>query len=143
MAHTPQQPDIRWKQRLDNFNAALEQLSVAVKLSQSRSLTDLEKIGLIKAFEFCHELAWNVMKDYLEYEGVSGIVASRDATREAFNKRIITGGDIWMEMIKSRNLSSHTYNKKIADTIANDVEKKYFQLFVEFQTKMTELSKEP
>ena len=133
--------DIRWKQRLNNFLPAFEQLKSAVELSQQRPLTELEKQGLIQAFEFTHELAWNVLKDYFDYQGGNLITGSRDATREAFNKGLIVDGDHWMEMIKSRNQTSHTYNKTIANDIVDKILKHYFRLFTEFYQKMTELSK--
>ena len=104
-------------QRFDNFNSALKQLLAAAEIVKLRSLSDLEKQGVVQAFEFTHELAWNVLKDYLEYQGISAVIGSRDATREAFQKNLIQDGDMWMEMIKSRNLTSHTYNKTIADDI--------------------------
>ena len=56
--------DIRWIQRLDNYSAAFKHLASAAEIGASRSLTDLEKQGVIQAFEFTHELAWNVIKDY-------------------------------------------------------------------------------
>jgi nucleotidyltransferase substrate binding protein (TIGR01987 family) len=133
--------DIRWIQRLDNFKSAFKQLSSAVEISQQRSLTDLEKQGVIQAFEFTHELAWNVIKDYFEYQGNSSINGSRDATREAFQKNLISQGDIWMEMIKSRNLTSHTYNKKIAEDIVDKVIGLYAPVFKDFELKMDSLKR--
>ncbi|WP_430754834.1 nucleotidyltransferase substrate binding protein [Magnetovirga frankeli] len=62
--------DIRWKQRFDNFQRALHQLTLAMALKAQRPLSDLEQQGLIQGFEFTHELAWNVLKDYLEMEGI-------------------------------------------------------------------------
>ena len=56
--------DIRWQQRLANYARALEQLGSAVATSKQRPLSELEKQGLIQVFEFTHELAWNVMKDF-------------------------------------------------------------------------------
>jgi hypothetical protein len=56
-----QTPDIRWQQRLDNFLRALKQLQSAVALHAQRPLSDLEQQGMVQAFEFTHELAWNVM----------------------------------------------------------------------------------
>ena len=56
--------DIRWQQRFSNFQKALEQLEKAINLSEERELSNLEKQGLIQAFEFTHELSWNVMKDF-------------------------------------------------------------------------------
>ena len=58
--------DIRWKQRLHNFNNALKTLTEASALAQQRPLTQLEMQGLIQGCEFTHELAWNVLKDYVE-----------------------------------------------------------------------------
>ena len=78
--------DIRWKQRLSNYQRVLQQLSDAVALGKQRPLSNLEQQGLIKAFEFTHELAWNVMKDYFQYQGNSPITGSRDAIREAFQR---------------------------------------------------------
>lgn len=131
--------DTRWIQRLDNFSAAFKQLTSAASIGASRSLTDLEKQGVIQAFEFTHELAWNVFKDYFEYQGNNSITGSRDATREAFQKNLIQNGEVWMEMIKSRNLTSHTYNKKIADEIVDKVFNLYVPAFAAFQNKMDSL----
>lgn len=78
--------DIRWQQRLANYSKALDQLSNAIITSRQRPLSELEKQGLIQTFEFTHELAWNVMKDYFAYQGNPGITGSRDAAREAFQK---------------------------------------------------------
>jgi len=53
--------DIRWQQRFANYKKALRQLQSAVELSDQRELSQLEKQGVIQAFEFTHELAWNVL----------------------------------------------------------------------------------
>jgi nucleotidyltransferase substrate binding protein (TIGR01987 family) len=133
------QQDIRWHQRLQNYSTALRQLESAVQLAQTKALSDLEKQGMIQAFEFTHELAWNVIKDYFEFQGNSSITGSRDASREAFQKGLTSEGDTWMEMIKSRNQTSHTYNKKIADEIVDKVQNLYFLSFIALETKMKSL----
>jgi len=129
--------DVRWLQRLSNYRSALAQLK---KFIDKGELNELEQQGLIKAFEFTHELAWNVLKDYFEYQGNSGINGSRDATREAFQLNLISDGEAWMSMIKSRNKSAHTYNKETADEIGGLVVARYFDLFVALEDKMSELS---
>ncbi len=134
-------PDIRWKQRLNNFSLALAQLESAVNLANQRKLSDLEKQGLIQAFEFTHELAWNVMKDYFDYQGSAELVTgSRDATKESFQKGLIQSGDDWMEMIKSRNKTSHTYNLNVANDIVEKIQKTYLSLFKHFHKTMSDLS---
>jgi len=131
--------DIRWIQRLQNYRKALSSLRKAVVLSQQRTLTDLEIQGLIQAFEFTHEMAWNVMKDYAEYQGDSAVKGSRDVTRSAFKMELIMDGEGWMDMLKSRNLTSHTYNEDVAEEIAEDILEHYFNLFEAFEQKMEQL----
>jgi len=133
--------DIRWIQRLQNFSSALENLKEAVELSDSRELSKLEKQGLIQSFEFTHELAWNLLKDYFQYQGNMEITGSRDAAREAFQKGLVSDGEAWMEMIKSRNQTSHTYNQSTADDIADKVCNRYIQEFFALEKKMQGLSK--
>ena len=132
--------DIRWKQRFSNFKKAFKSLKDAVELSKSRQLSLLEKQGVIQGFEFTHELAWNVMKDYLESKGVSKLIGSKDATRSAFKNGLIADGDIWMQMIADRNLSSHTYDEKTAQTISSNICGKYYSAYKELLEKFSEIS---
>jgi len=132
-------PDIRWQQRFSNYRLALSRLDEGVSLARQRPLSNLEKQGLIQAFEFTHELAWNVMKDYFAYQGTTSIMGSRDAAREAFDKGLIADGEGWMEMIKSRNQTSHTYNQHIADEIVGRILESYFPLFESFSRRMSGL----
>ena len=130
---------IRWQQRFDNFSRAHKFFREAIELSNQRELSDLEKQGLIQSFEFCHELAWNTLKDLLEYQGITGMLGSRDVVREAFSRGIIGYGDEWMDMIKSRNLSSHTYNKVVADDIIHKIRTSYASRFQELFVKLKSL----
>lgn len=122
-------PDIRWKQRLESFSKALKQLREAVDLQSKRKLSDLERQGLIKSFEFTHELAWNLLKDILQWQGATELLGSRDATRRAFSVGLITDGETWMEMIASRNQTAHTYNEETAAEIADKTGSLYMPLF--------------
>jgi nucleotidyltransferase substrate binding protein (TIGR01987 family) len=131
--------DIRWHQRFTNFLKAFSLLEKAVVQSNTYGLSDLEEQGLIQRFEFTHELAWNVLKDYFEYQGNTAITGSRDATREAFNKGLIVDGEGWMQMIKSRNQSSHTYNEQTARELVHNITTLYYDLFIAFQEKMNTL----
>ena len=108
----PKIPDVRWRQRFQSFGKAFAQLSAAADLAKQRKLTDLEQQGLIQAFEFTHELAWNILKDFLESRGAANLYGSKDATREAFAKGLIANGDEWMAMIQARNRSSTPTTKK-------------------------------
>lgn len=134
--------DIRWKQRFNNYLRALSTLTEAVALSEQRELSKLEQQGLIQGFEFTHELAWNVLKDYLEYQGYTGLVGSRDATREAFANQLIEDGDAWMNMIKARNRSSHTYNPDTADEIVEAILTHFYPAYVQMARRFTALGEQ-
>jgi nucleotidyltransferase substrate binding protein (TIGR01987 family) len=122
-------PDLRWKQRFDNYRKALGTLTSAVELSRSRDLSDLEAQGLIQSFEFTHELAWNVLKDYLEEKGFVGLIGSKDATRTAFRNGLIEDGDAWMQMIEDRNKTTHTYDEAVARSVVENVIDRHFPAF--------------
>lgn len=128
--------DIRWIQRLKHFSKALSQLT---KFIEKGALNELEKQGLIQAFEYTFELAWNALKDYFEVQGETNIHGSRDALRLAFKRGLIEDGETWMDMVKSRTLTSHTYNEDVAEQIAADIANRYFSEFVALQTKMESL----
>jgi nucleotidyltransferase substrate binding protein (TIGR01987 family) len=134
-----EQPDIRWIQRFDNYQRALSQLH---KFINKGELNELEEQGLIQAFEYTHELAWNVLKDYLLAKGSQPIHGSRDATREAFKLDIIHDGETWMDMIKDRNQTSHTYNEDTAKRIVSNIQQRFFPLFVELASTMQALQRD-
>lgn len=77
--------DIRWEQRYEHYQRALSRLAEALAIPEG-DLSDLEREGLIQRFEYTFELAWKVLRDYLDHQG--NIVAphlparpSRSATR--------------------------------------------------------------
>jgi nucleotidyltransferase substrate binding protein (TIGR01987 family) len=129
--------DIRWKQRFSNYKKALLQLT---KFIEKGELNELEKQGLIQAFEYTHELAWNLLKDYLQDQGIQNITGSKDSVRAAFRVRLIEDGESWMDMIKDRNQTVHTYNEATAEAIITNIETRFFALFVALGKKMQELS---
>ena len=141
--------DIRWEQRFSNFIKAFHKLDEAVNkikndfgidkdgsIDADAFLDDIIKEGLIQRFEYTHELAWKVMKDFLEEVGNVKIYGSKDATKEAFAADLIHNGELWMEMIKSRNKTSHTYNEATADEIFSKVIHEYHPEFVAFVKTM-------
>jgi nucleotidyltransferase substrate binding protein (TIGR01987 family) len=134
--------DIRWKQRFDNYLRAFQALRRAVELAAQRDLSELEQQGLVQGFEFTHELAWKVLKDYMEEQGVAGIIGSKNATREAFKNGLIDDGEAWMEMIKARNLSSHTYNPGTAEEIVEGILRRFYPAFEQLARKFTSLAEQ-
>jgi len=128
--------DIRWIQRFNNFSKALKQLT---KFIEKGKLNELEEQGLIQSFEYNYELAWNTIKDFYEHQAETDIQGSRDAFRLAFKRGLIENGETWMDMIKSRNETSHTYNEETTQKIARAIFGHYYQEFINLQRKLDAL----
>jgi nucleotidyltransferase substrate binding protein (TIGR01987 family) len=122
-------PDIRWKQRFENFRKVLAQLNEAEELSRQRALSRLENQGLIQAFEFTFELAWNTLRDFLMSKGAQDLFGSKDTAREAFKLQLITDDEGWTMMLNDRNRSSHTYNEATAEEIVEHIHRRHVALF--------------
>jgi nucleotidyltransferase substrate binding protein (TIGR01987 family) len=129
--------DIRWIQRLQNWNRALAQLS---KFMQREELNELEEQGLIQSFEYNHELAWKTQKDYLEDQGYDELFGSKNVARRAFEVGLVNNGEVWLDMIKSRNLSSHTYNEDVTRAIITAIIDNYFENLCELNQKLNQLA---
>lgn len=146
--------DVRWKQRFSNFSRAMDKLQQSIEFIHTEYLDEndenmdedevdsvldeMVKEGLIQRFEYTHELAWKVMKDYEEYQGATNISGSRDAIREALQMNLIDSGEVWIDMMLSRNKSSHTYNEETANEIYFKILKEYFPLLKKFRITMEE-----
>ena len=125
--------DVRWKQRFKNYNKALAQLQ---KFIDHGELNELEEQGLIKAFEYTYELAWNTIKDFYTDQGVTDIQGSRDAFKLAANRDLIKNVEKWMDMVNSRIKTVHTYDEEVAEEIANDIFEFYHPMFIQLQTRL-------
>jgi len=128
--------DIRWIQRFNNFCKALDQLT---RFIQKQDLNELEIQGLIQSFEYNYELSWNTIKDYFENQGETEIHGSRDAFRLAFKRGLIKNGYIWMEMIGSRSITSHTYNEDTVNEISPKIKNVYYNEFVKLKKTLSNL----
>lgn len=113
--------DVRWRQRLDNYLRAMATLERVVGHAGEAPWSEVEQLALIQAFEFCHELAWNLLRDYLVADGATGLTGSRSTTRLAFEVGLLKDGQVWMDMIEARNRTSHTYDEAQAAEIAGQL----------------------
>ena len=135
--------DIRWKQRFQNFDRAFLLLRSALEERGLEQMSDLEKEGLIQRFEYSYELAWKTMKDYLEKHGTNiNPVTPRNVIKEAFSAKIITDGQVWVDMLLHRNLLSHTYDFSKFQEVLEAVVQRYLsaqeQLHEWFLTRQME-----
>ena len=119
----------RWRQRFESFSRALALLREALSLPES-DLSDLEREGLVQRFHYTYELAWRVIKDRLDHEGiVLENETPRRVVREAFAAGLLKDGETWMDMIGDRNLTVHTYAAARFEAVVAKVRSHYISAF--------------
>ena len=109
--------EVRWKQRFENFNKSYKLLK---KYSNEPIKTELERAGIIQFFEMTFELAWKVLKDYLESEGYI-VKSPRETVKQAFQIGLIENGHIWIDALANRNLTTHTYDEELAQKMIKEI----------------------
>lgn len=134
--------NIRWRQRLATFQRALGRLEEVVTLQRQRQLSPLEKDGMIQRFEYTQELAWKVLKNYIEYQGGERLAGSRDTIRQAFALGIITNADPWFDMLESRNETSHVYDENIENDLLDKITMTYLPIMLELKKRMSSIEQE-
>ena len=134
--------DKRWKLRYDNFKKAFTVFKRRLNEYQKKREQEAEQMALIQAFDIICELSWKLQKDYLEEQGFSSINSPNNVIRTANTAGIIEHTEIWLSALENRNLSSHTYNKNIADNLLDFIETKFAPLLNNFNDLMeTEIDK--
>ena len=127
--------EIRWKQRFENFDKSYKLLK---KYSNQEITTELERAGIIQFFEMTFELAWKVLKDYLESEGYM-VKSPRETVKQAFQIGLIDNGHIWIDALSNRNLTTLTYDEKLATKMTSEILNAYLP---ELDKLYNKLSKE-
>ena len=125
--------EIRWKQRVENFNKSYTLLK---KYSSGPIVTELEKAGIIQFFEMTFELGWKVLKDYLESEGYI-VKSPRETIKQAFQVGIIENGHVWIDALSNRNLTTHTYDEELANKMTQEIIKIYLPELEKMHEKLS------
>lgn len=128
----------RLKERMEEYRKAVLRLKEALDEDTSNPLV---YDGVIQRFEFTYELAWKLMKAYVEYEGIATVNSPRSAFKEAFAAGLISDGDVWIDMIDARNLTVHTYDEQKAKEIYDMVKQKFYRSFAVFADRIAEVLK--
>lgn len=128
----------RLQERLEEYQRAVLRLKEAVEEDESNPLI---YDAVIQRFEFTYELAWKLIKAYLEYQGIAVVNSPRSAFKEAFSTGLIFDGDVWIDMISDRNLTAHTYNQERAKEIYARVKEKYLDQFAALVSRMEAIAK--
>jgi nucleotidyltransferase substrate binding protein (TIGR01987 family) len=132
--------DIRWQQRFQNFERALRSLEEALAIEQPDVV---QRAGLIQFFEITFELAWKLLKDYLEAQGFTEVKSPRAVLKQAFEVELIVEGHQWLQGLQDRNLTAHTYNEETAVLVENLVRQTYYPLLSQLYQTFSQLPEQP
>ena len=129
----------KWHERLAIYQNAIDRLTEVVALNKQRSLNQFERDSLIKRFEFSYEMAWKLMMSYEKENGISEILGSRDVIRQAFKLSLINNGEAWLEMVDTRNRTSHLYDEEMATDVMDEIIYTYYPLLMELRDTMVQM----
>lgn len=131
--------DIRWIQRLDNFQKAVN-LLMEVQSMDLDELSQLEKEGIVQRFEYTLELGWKTLKDKMESDGlILDRISPKVVVKEAFQAKYIDQIDVWLEMINDRNLLSHSYDLETFESVIPDIQSVYTPLLATLAKDISEM----
>jgi len=102
------------KIKFEKFQKALLSLeAIYLKpMQDDRSNVD----ATIQRFEFTFELAWRFLRDYF-FERDIELNYPKEVLQQAFSVNLINNENIWIKMLKDRNMTSHTYDEQLANEI--------------------------
>ena len=134
----------RWQYHFRNFMRALTLLREAIEQMNEasragRTFSDLELEGTIQRFEYTWELAWNVLKDYLQNEGLAlSEITPKTVIRAAFKANVIADGETWMQALDTRNRMSHTYDFEEFEKAIEQIEEDFLPAFEDLNAYLLE-----
>ena len=124
----------RLKERIENFNKAYNLFDIACK-SYVKNNDEVSKLAIVQAFEIVFELGWKILKDYLKTKDIE-VYTPRDTIKTAFNTNILPSAQIWIDMARDRNSSSHEYNEDKVNVILKNISTIYYKEITEFKNNL-------
>lgn len=123
--------------KADNYKKAVNRLEESIK-EYDETHSDSVRDGAIQRFEFCIELAWKTVREYLPDQGFSDLNSPKSVMREAYAYHVIDDENLWISALGDRNLTSHVYDEKTADDIYLRICGSYIHIFKKLIDKISE-----
>jgi len=123
--------EMRWKQRFQNFEKAFAVFQRRIDEYEIHADEEAYQMALVQGYEIIIELAWKVMKDYLENDGFD-VKNGKQAIRQAFQNELIHGGEIWLQALDNRNVTSHTYDGELLEINVAFISEQFYPLVRDF-----------
>lgn len=102
----------KYQATLKEFTDALNRFEEVLREEKTEFIRD----SAIKRFEIVFDLSWKVIKAWMEDRGVT-CTSPLGCFKEAYRQGLINYEEIWVEMVKTRNKTAHTYSQKLAEEV--------------------------
>lgn len=109
-----------------NFSQAVKRLNEANIAYRRHSDDDIYQDALIKRFEFTFELGWKSLREFLLAQGYRlEIPSPKGVFAFAYQEGILQDEALWLDMLESRNLTSHDYGRQLSQEIADKISNRF------------------
>ena len=113
-------------QKCENFRSAVVRLSEALAEYEQHPASTVVRDGVIQRFEFTFELAWKSLRAYMEDQGASvDAMFSKQVFKAAYAAELIDDPQVWLDMLNSRNITSHVYDDTQAAQVVEAIRDRY------------------
>ncbi len=129
----------RLPERIENFNRAFNLYKQAHSAYIADKENQLMQLAMVQGFEIVFELGWKCLKDYLASKNIEEYTP-RDVIKAAFRANILPTAQIWIDMAKDRNASSHGYNEKKVEEIIGKIGSVYYEELTRFHFWLGEVN---
>jgi len=103
-------------QKIDQLKTQLQKANSRLEEALAQPENDMQHDAVVKRFEFCFELAWKLMAEWLKYKGFE-VYGPRDSIRSGAENGIIGDAEQWMDLLEARNLTTHTYDEETSKVV--------------------------
>ena len=122
-----------------NFAQAVKRLNEANIAYRSDPKNDLYQDALIKRFEFTFELGWKSLREFLFSQGYQPELPSpKGVFAFAYREGILQDEALWLDMLGSRNLTSHDYGRELSEEIAEKISSRFAKALSELNKYISE-----
>lgn len=128
--------------KIEQLETAFQSLKIIINAYSNEEegiVKDGLRDGIIQRFEFCTELSWKLMKKYLDENLMIVEYSPRSVVKEAYKQKLIDDGEVWLDILEDRNLTSHTYDENTANRIKDNIINNYIDMFEKFIKRIKEL----
>ena len=117
---------------IESYETFKKAFSKLVEYVDTDNGTEKDRSAIINAYQYTFELWWKTLQKYLKQEEILDELGPGSVIRTAFQYNIIKNGDVFMSMLKDRNLITHTYKEDIAEEIHGRIKDEYLEELEKF-----------